>query len=224
MPPLNSNFREQLEALKRFYEAALSTLPTGTWSWGGGTVLALFHYNHRLSFDIDLFVKDEQLVSLLSPKWYIDEVNFFENEYTDLPTHIQLLTRKNHIKIDVLVSSLFYPTQTQQIDVLPFAFEVETPKEIIAKKIKFRKEQNLARDIFDIAVALEFSPTLLNEIRDETVGVLDPASLRVWLDYLSRLDIGFYKNEMDKIQPAERFVRLALDAPKIIKEQVSRLL
>ncbi len=37
------------------------------WTWGGGTVLMLRH-QHRLSWDVDLFLNDPQLLSYLSPR------------------------------------------------------------------------------------------------------------------------------------------------------------
>jgi len=31
------------------------------WSFGGGTALSLLYYNHRMSFDIDIFIEDAEL-------------------------------------------------------------------------------------------------------------------------------------------------------------------
>ena len=38
------------------------------WAVGGGTVLA-HYYNHRISKDIDIFINDIQLLTLLSPRF-----------------------------------------------------------------------------------------------------------------------------------------------------------
>lgn len=52
--------------------ALLRTVPAPggrpvVWSLGGGTVL-MFHYAHRTSRDIDVFLKDPQLLPYLSPR------------------------------------------------------------------------------------------------------------------------------------------------------------
>lgn len=54
----------------------------------------------------------------------------------------------------------------------PFAFEeilgrrvkVETPLEIVAKKIRFRSDQFKARDLYDLALVMEREPGYVDEI------------------------------------------------------------
>ena len=48
--------------------ALMDLLPAGgAWSFGGGTCLAL-RYGHRISYDVDIFVTDAQLIPFLSPR------------------------------------------------------------------------------------------------------------------------------------------------------------
>jgi hypothetical protein len=42
-------------------------LPNNSWTFGGGTALMTI-LNHRLSKDIDIFLSDPQLLTLLSPR------------------------------------------------------------------------------------------------------------------------------------------------------------
>jgi len=55
--------------------------------------------------NIDLFVRDVQILNYLSPKHWIDETyKFNTSKYIDLSSHIRVLEKKNNIKVDVLVS------------------------------------------------------------------------------------------------------------------------
>lgn len=193
MPPLNSNFREQLEALRRFYEAALSILPTGTWSWGDGTVLALFHYNHRLSFDVDLFVKDEQLISLLSPKWYIDEVNFFENEYTDLPTHIQLLTRKITSKSTCWFLRFFTPRKHNRSMFCPLRSRLKRLKRLLPRRSSSEKSRILPEIFLTLPWRLSFRPRFSTRFGMKPLASWMPAALRFGLIALTGWILAFIK-------------------------------
>ena len=116
---LNKHYHEQIQALNHFIADTYAFLPHKDRSlirFGGGTALAIYYFQHRLSFDIDLFATDMQVLSYLSPKHWIDETNHFNSSsYIDLSHHIRVLEKKNNIKIDVLVShasSSNYLTQT----------------------------------------------------------------------------------------------------------------
>ncbi len=105
---IKEHYSEQIHALNSFIEDAYSSLPNKDYStirFGGGTALAIYYFQHRLSFDIDLFVTDVQILNYLSPKHWIDETNKFNtSKYIDLSNHIRVLEKKNNIKVDVLVS------------------------------------------------------------------------------------------------------------------------
>jgi len=56
-------FKEQIETLEFLESNVLSKIPKSFkkyYAFGGGTALSLCYYQHRLSFDIDLFVYDNQ--------------------------------------------------------------------------------------------------------------------------------------------------------------------
>ena len=168
------NFDKQIEAFNSIYDEVLYKIPKDSWSLGGGTALSIFYFQNRLSFDIDIFINDPQYFSFLSPKWYIDESDIFNNSYQELANHIKLTTKKS-IKIDFLLS----PPLTKEnlkLKTLPnidFDFFVDSVDEIIAKKIKYRKEDNLARDIFDIAISLKKDSTLLSRLYNQDIILLE---------------------------------------------------
>ena len=106
-----NNFEQQINTLNSVYYELLAPIEKQStlknwWVFGGGTALAMFHFNHRKSFDIDIFVTESQLFDFLNPKWYIDETNLFDsNEYRfdGINHHVQLKT-KDDIKVDFLLN------------------------------------------------------------------------------------------------------------------------
>lgn len=139
-------------------------LPVPRWTFGGGTALML-QIHHRESHDIDLFLDDPQWLSYLSPRLN-DTVEDLCTDYDEGARFLKLSVERQG-EIDFIAA----PTLTQpgvvqrQIhgrDVL-----LETPAEIVAKKLRYRGAGLQARDVIDIAVAwqmdrlalLDTSPT-----------------------------------------------------------------
>lgn len=63
---IKEHYGEQIHALNSFIQDAYSSLTNQDHSkirFGGGTALAIYYFQHRLSFDIDLFVTDEMIIS-----------------------------------------------------------------------------------------------------------------------------------------------------------------
>ncbi|MBE9558799.1 MAG: nucleotidyl transferase AbiEii/AbiGii toxin family protein [Proteobacteria bacterium] len=139
---------------------ALDTLPPAThWTWGGGTALA-FRLDHRISFDIDIFLTDAEAMRLLSP-----QRNPTMRAITDKwqePGHYLKLQRDEG-EIDFIVSALRtepgYRAWTFDGRDLP----LETAAEVLAKKLHWRGSRELARDVFDMAAAWRLDPGSLAE-------------------------------------------------------------
>jgi hypothetical protein len=71
---IKKHYSDQIEALISFYqETSMKSMPKGSIKFGGGTALAMYYFQHRLSFDIDLFVNDIQYMDYLRPKMWIEE-------------------------------------------------------------------------------------------------------------------------------------------------------
>jgi len=55
---INENYKEQIETLIHFYPIIKNAInygvPEGSIKFGGGTALAMYYFQHRLSFDISL--------------------------------------------------------------------------------------------------------------------------------------------------------------------------
>ena len=225
---IQEHYSEQIDALNRFIEDAYQFLPNQDYSlirFGGGTALAIYYFQHRLSFDIDLFVTDLQVLNYLSPKHWIDETtNFNNSKYIDLSNHIRVLEKKNNIKVDVLV------TQDASTDYLLdnsktiFSSDVyvESIEDIIAKKIVYRRNDNLTRDIIDIAIAINHADNILEKLLvAEKINKVDIQDL---YDSLQRLDRKTFDEEIEIVAPFEKYIDDARNAPEIISKVCQNLL
>lgn len=135
-------------------------VPADDWSFGGGTVLMLKHM-HRFSKDIDIFVSDPQYVTSFSPRLN-DRAEDDSRGYDEQSQYVKIYYPEG--EVDFVASPIISsnPFETQQI--LGRTVKVETPLEIVAKKIRYRSDSLKARDIFDLALVLERHPEYVAEL------------------------------------------------------------
>ncbi len=128
---VKNNFQTQIKALEQFYPIIKNALNLGLKpsmiKFGGGTALSMYYFQHRLSFDIDLFVNDAQYLGFFSPKLWIDDCSHFDStRYIDQHNHIGV-TNKDNIKIDILldcVSNEGYIDDSKRFFLLIFMWKV----------------------------------------------------------------------------------------------------
>ena len=222
-----ATYAKQIKALNDLLFECKKLLPNNDLSFmrfGGGTALAIYHFQHRKSFDIDLFVADPQILNFLSPKhWLEDSHSFNTAKYIALANHIRLLTKEN-IKIDLLVSQDFIGNVIID-DSRAFFHEkiyVESLEDILAKKIVYRKDQNKSRDLIDLGVALHHDRLIFDKLlSSEAVTLQDLCDLH---GALKRLDIQRYLDEIDLVEPIESYLDVAKNAPIKIKEVLGNIL
>lgn len=223
---IKNNFVAQIQALEQFYPIIESALNLGlnpsSIKFGGGTALSMYYFQHRLSFDIDLFVNDAQCLGFFSPKLWIDNCSHFDStRYIDQHNHIGV-TNKDNIKIDVLVdyaSNEGYVDNSKKI----FAFDIyiESLENIIAKKITFRKTDNKTRDIFDIAVALHNDNNLFDKLlSSQKITKQDLLTLQ---NSLQELNKEKYNAQIKIVKPTQEYSHIALNAYKILTEKIDQI-
>ena len=225
---IKEHYSEQIRALNSFIQDAYSFLPNQDYStirFGGGTALAIYYFQHRLSFDIDLFVTDVQILNYLSPKYWIDETNKFNtSKYIDLSNHIRVLDKKNNIKVDVLVSQ--NPSSEYLLDDSKVIFNsdiyVESIEDIIGKKIVYRRNDNLTRDIIDIAIAIKLKDSLLQNMLER--GLINEIDLKELKNSLKNLDKTTFEEEIEIVAPFENYINDSKNAPDIIKKECQKIL
>ncbi|KQT18695.1 hypothetical protein ASG40_16675 [Methylobacterium sp. Leaf399] len=135
-----------LPVLDHVFPPPLASGERPPWTLGGGTAIAVW-IDHRISYDVDLFVPGVPLKQLTPAH------NPFASRiapHFQWPGHYLKFERPEG-EIDFLSPAL----QTEpgfawkDIDGRPIA--VETPEEVIVKKIRFRSARLTARDVFDLA-------------------------------------------------------------------------
>jgi len=184
--------------------------------------LSIYYYQHRLSFDIDLFILNPQYLAYFSPKlWIEDYESFDQSQYIDQSNHIGVIT-SNNIKIDILVD----PNSTSALvddskKIFPFDMYIESIEDIIAKKIVFRKKDNKTRDIFDIALCISKNKYLLNElIKSEKILKDDLIQLK---EALLSINMERYYSQLKIVEPIKKYENIANKSVEIILNNIEEL-
>lgn len=156
-------------------------LPPDDWSFGGGTVLMLEH-RHRFSKDIDIFLSDAQYLGLVSPR-LCDRAEQDMSDYVEQSGFVKIYYDEG--EIDFVVANALTSLPFSYKTILGRTIKVETPLEIVGKKIYHRAADFKARDIFDVALVLERH----DEARQEISRLLRENSA-VLLERLERMEVA----------------------------------
>lgn len=177
----------------RILDAAAVALGDFPWSFGGGTALML-EYRHRYSRDIDIFLRDPQFIGHVSPR-LSPAAETVTDDYEEAAEYVKL--RLQGGEIDFIGSGWLTAEPYRTQSVMGRDVNVETPAEIVGKKIRYRATTFKARDLFDFAIVAEHAPgeiaklsSLLSEYRPILEGRLENrrAILREEYDALDLLD------------------------------------
>ena len=121
------------------------------WSLGGGTVL-MFYFAHRKSKDIDIFVPDPQFLGYVNPRLG-GRGEDVTSSYQDSSEYVKLFLPEG--EIDFVASSTLTDNPFREHEVLGRNILLETPVEIVAKKIWHRGDRATPRDLIDLAMVIE---------------------------------------------------------------------
>ena len=148
------DFSEQAELLEDV-TYILDDYNITDWSFGGGTALSCYHYNHRMSYDIDIFTEDISSVQkLIDYRETICEgfgISVEDTEVSNSGITFILSDIEHQLKLDFVESSYLTSEPFVTDDVLGLEnIKIQTPLEIIAKKVKHRKNITI-RDYVDFA-------------------------------------------------------------------------
>ena len=122
-----------------------------SWSLGGGTVL-MFHYAHRKSKDIDIFLPDPQFLGFVNPRMG-GRGEDVTSEYKDGAEYVKLFLPEG--EIDFVASSTLTENPFEEYEVLGRNILLETPIEIVAKKLWHRGDRATPRDLLDLALVID---------------------------------------------------------------------
>ena len=151
------------------------------WTLGGGTGLFL-SLNHRVSYDIDIFLEDPRALKRIAgdprTKQISDDWQFPGN-------YLKLIRQEG--EIDFILASNITENFFFVYNFKGTHINVETPSEIIAKKIRYRGPTFTIRDIFDFAAAVRHDPHLIDTLRQ----VISQVDFQKTLDRVTLLKRNF---------------------------------
>jgi len=171
----------------------------GQWTFGGGTALAR-DLDHRVSYDVDIFLDSSRTMKLLSPN-----VNPATRALCDTwhwPGNYLKLIVSDLGEIDFLNSSTYTDDPTAEFLFDGRTILKERPCEIIAKKLIYRASTYKERDMFDLAATWLFD-------RDEVFkAAASPFLPEMKIKAaIARVELGrklFQSNMRSEINPTER--------------------
>lgn len=179
------------------------------WTFGGGTALML-QIGHRESRDIDLFIPDPQVLPFLNPETQSYSLDLSPSDYeTDGSTTLKIVF-DGIGEIDFICGGTLTTPATTQTIVESRSVALETPTEIIAKKIYYRGGRMQPRDMFDIAAVIQ------NRGATELVEALVPHRDRceTALGVVRRMDPDFARTIMAQLMIRPAFQELCSGAQK----------
>ena len=147
------NFSTQKELFHIAYQI-LQDYGVTDWSFGGGTALSSLYYGHRMSYDIDIFSEDYSGIQTIiaAQKEITQNLGTSELEVAASSTGITFYLEGGTLKIDFVYSPALTSSPYHYRDVFGIEnIKVQTPQEIIAKKLKYREKATI-RDFVDYAV------------------------------------------------------------------------
>ena len=185
----------------------LNRHPQYGWSLGGGTALYIT-LSHRLSKDIDLFFTNANVLRDFAPSRnpaLRDICDSFQQ-----PGHFIKLEVRDVGEIDFLVAREFHDFPTFDFDFRGQSIRVETPEEIISKKLYFRASVFTIRDIFDLAACSTLIENFAKKIHSD---VIDKIPLAV--DIIKRKADAFQKHILDEVVPLDVEDNILQHGPEI---------
>jgi len=136
---------------------SIKNAPAPFWTLGGGTALAMY-FNHRESKDIDIFLSNAQYIPYLSPRLN-DVVADVTEAYDEMSNYLKLRF-PGLGEIDFIVAPLLTSPGYIEREICGVTTRIETPIEIVVKKVFYRASELTQRDAIDIALVLEKMPSV----------------------------------------------------------------
>jgi hypothetical protein len=186
------------------------------WTFGGGTALML-QIGHRESDDVDIFLRDPQLLGFLDPEKHDFQFDIQLAGYSGDGARFQKLAFDiGQIDFIVAESMTAEPTTEQVIEGQNTS--LETVPEIVTKKVIHRGSSPQPRDIFDIAAAAEeHSESIISALRQYKTEV------EKTITAINRLNADFVRRVILELQIRDKFLFLtetALDRAQEILRAV----
>lgn len=228
------DFSIQKELFEIAY-AILEDYDIKEWSFGGGTALSYCYYEHRMSYDIDIFSEDYSAIGKLvkNGKEIAKNLGISSSQIESSPSGITFILEENGhgLKLDFLYASSLTSTPYIFRDVFGFKnIKLQTPLEILARKLKHREIITI-RDFVDFAYAEQKDEVLtklkLENIVDidrffELVEQFNNFNEMVFNQELKYLDSNIFTNKKDlsniinRIMIPSDIIKVAVDDHEVV--------
>jgi len=162
----------------------LSDIESG-WTLGGGTGLFL-SLNHRVSYDVDIFIEDPRALKRIAAD---PRTRTISSDWQFPGNYLKLIREEG--EIDFILAAAITDNSFFHYNFKGTPVPVETPVEIIAKKIRHRGSRFTVRDVFDFASAVDHDLKLIKELRQ----ILTAKDFQKTLDRITLLKENFSANQ-----------------------------
>lgn len=115
----------------------------------------MLQIDHRESFDVDIFLDDPQFLPFLNPQTQGYVLDITPDGYQSDGSRALKIVFEDLGEIDFICAPGLRENPTIAAEVRGVSVRLETPAEIIAKKIHYRGASMQPRDMFDIACVLK---------------------------------------------------------------------
>ncbi len=183
------------------------------WSFGGGTALML-QINHRDSHDIDLFINDPQYLPYLNPQTQHYDLVPGPSDYETDGSRALKIVFAGIGEIDFICCDPVTAMPTVETEIRGRHVLLETPAEILAKKIVFRGSQMQPRDMFDIASTAE---ALGKDYVMDALAAF-PSECHKALDVAHRMDARLVDSVTARLLVTEKYMPLRARAQSITQD------
>lgn len=123
------------------------------WSFGGGTSLAVF-YEHRVSYDVDIFVANSNTLTELSPARNPTTKTLLAGRGYQFPGNYLKLQMEGG-EIDFIVAGRRTANPVQHLSFDGREIDIDAPWETAIKKMFYRPSTFKMRDAFDLAAVID---------------------------------------------------------------------
>ena len=150
---------------------------------------------------MDIFIYDAQLINYINPQIFFEDIEDEIDDYMCMSHQINMIT-KDGIYVNILSVENLNPNKKDVLELNNNSILVETPEEIIAKKIIFRKNENKIRDLFDIAIAIHNDNDFLNKLLK--LKYIDKNDLVELYQAIQKVDEKEIEEELKIISPFKK--------------------
>jgi Nucleotidyl transferase AbiEii toxin, Type IV TA system len=172
------------------------------WSFGGGTSLAAF-YDHRISYDVDIFVSSSDTLTDLSPARNPATKALLAGRAYQFPGNYLKLQLENG-EIDFIVAGRRTTDPVQSWEFEGRAIDIDTPWETAIKKMFYRPSTFKVRDAFDLAAVVDRNA---ERLQSHLIVVED--RLDKLIDRLDALSAAYERLTIDDINPTQSGTKYA---------------